>query len=62
MKNLIDTFTYHYEDEQGKQRHLKVKYSIVLKNDKVKNVFNEYNNSVEKNSEVFEYYSNYFNK
>jgi hypothetical protein len=62
MKNLVDTRVYHYEDENGKQRNMKVKYSIVMKEDTVVNVFNEYNNSVEKNSNVFEYYSHKFNK
>jgi hypothetical protein len=60
-QNLLDKRSYNYTDEQGIRRNLKVTYSIVLKNGVVQNVFNEFNNSVERNSEVFEYFSNKFN-
>lgn len=61
MINLVDVRTYKYENEIGVLEHHAVKYLITLRNGTVENVFNEYHKSVEKNSEVFEYYSNKFN-
>jgi peroxiredoxin len=60
-QNLYDVRTYRYEDENtGKQKFMKVTYSIVVKDGIVQNVFNEYNRSVERNSEAFEYYTRKF--
>jgi hypothetical protein len=61
-QNLVETRTYRYEDEStGKQKTMKVNYRINLRAGRVTHVFNEFNNSVNTNSEVFEYFSSKFN-
>jgi hypothetical protein len=57
---LRETRIYPYQ-ENGKHLQMKVDYKIVKKDGIVQDVFNEYNHTVNKNSEVFEFYSNKFN-
>ena len=61
-QEIIDIRTYRYEDEQGKLRHQKVKYSIMMKKNKVVSVINEYSNTIDNRSECFQHYSKLFNK
>ena len=65
MKIVKDTYTYASFDDKGKPKPVKYNYSIVLKNDKVQNVFNDvfgdWGHSVDKQSEIFEYYSSKYN-
>lgn len=66
MTSVIkDVFIYKHETDKGKPKYIRAEYSIVLKNGKVQNVFNDvfgdWGHSVDKNSEIFEYYSNKYN-
>lgn len=62
-QQFIDTRTYKYHNpDTGRNEAHHIKYSIMIRNNKVENVFNEYEHSVLETSEVFEYYSNKFNK
>jgi hypothetical protein len=64
MKVIKDEYVHSYyvmSTEVPSLGHFKATYDVVLNNEgKVHNVFNEYN-SIEKNSEVFYYFSNKYN-
>lgn len=60
MEIFKDTRNYPIT-ENGRYGVMKVNYEITFKDGKVQNVFNEFNHTVRKGSEVFSYYSNKFN-
>ncbi len=63
IQNFHDIRTYKFHnDETGRNEIHKLKYTVIVRNGKVENVVNENNYTVNKNSEVFEYYSLKFNK
>lgn len=60
---LTDIRSFKYENEHGRTLTQTVKYEIQFDgNGKVENVWNEFNNSISKTSEVFNYYKTKFQK
>jgi len=53
-----DYRTYKSINDNGIIEFMKVKYSIVIKNDKIYKIFNEHNHSIMPNSETFLFFKN----
>lgn len=49
---------YKYIDEKGKERFKKVTYTLYFSNNSLVDVRNEYNHSVEKESECWSFFKN----
>ena len=58
MVIINDTRAYKFENEHGRMQVQNVKYSVHLNGKgRIEYILNEFNNTIEKTSEVFEYYS-----
>jgi hypothetical protein len=62
-----DVRTYKFDDENtGRTKSVKIKYTILMRDNKVFKVFNDafngWGHSALPTSEIFEYYSKRFNK
>lgn len=58
---MIELFV-HKDLVDNKIVETKINYTVIIKDNKVENIFNETGFSIEKNSFIFKYFSKRFNK